>query len=129
MPAWAMITPCSAGIGNWTPGKRSPVLALLAQTIISLALLFLFSTWQGHHWINDLLTRFTAQPPELPRPMMDASVVGMMASPEQGPLLAMTTHLAVKPAWGPADAFDKLLSHTAPVFWGFFLLTASLSCG
>ena len=30
-----------------------------------------------------------------------------------------------QPTWDPEGAFNKLLAHTAPVFWAFFLLTGT----
>jgi APA family basic amino acid/polyamine antiporter len=78
-----------AWLGHWRPGRGTPIMALLLQAAITLALLAALGTPQGHAAINSLLSQ-----------------VGIDAGD-----------------WQPRGAFDALVSHTAPVFWLFFLLT------
>ena len=94
-------------LGHWQPGRGAPILALLAQAVITLGWVLLFGTEQGHQaitdsidWLNTTLTSFAA--------MIDE-------------------HWAIRieytARWRPYDAFDKLVSHSAPAFWLFFLLS------
>ncbi len=76
-------------LGHWKPGRGAPILALIAQALITLGMLSTFGTEEGHDFINQNLTR-----------------------------------VGIKPAaWNADTTFETLVSHTAPVFWTFFLLT------
>ena len=77
-------------LGHWQPGRRAPVLALIAQAVITLGMIFTLCTKTGHETINDILNG-----------------VGIRYQSE----------------WKPDDAFEILVSHSAPIFWVFFLLT------
>jgi amino acid transporter len=44
-----------AWLGGWRPGQGAPILSLLVQAVITLALAYGFGTTQGQQWINDLL--------------------------------------------------------------------------
>jgi amino acid transporter len=93
--------------GHWTPGRGAPILALLILAVITLAFVLLFGTAQGHAAINQFLDALNS-------------------------FLTSVAHffdedLAVKidysATWKPRDAFGELVSHSAPAFWLFFLLT------
>jgi amino acid transporter len=93
-------------LGHWTPGRGAPILALLAQAIITLGLVLLFGTEKGHQmvsdsiaWINSTLTSVASKVNE-----------------------AWEVRIDYTTEWRPYDAFDKLVSHSAPAFWLFFLL-------
>jgi amino acid transporter len=77
-------------LGHWQPGRRPPILSLLAQCIITVGILFALTTDTGHQAINRLLASLGIQ------------------------------H---ETTWDPNSGFDTLVSHTAPVFWVFFLAT------
>jgi amino acid transporter len=77
-------------LGHWQPGRRPPILSLLAQGIITVAVLFALTSQAGHNAINRLLT---------------------------------TIGVTYESTWNPDSGFETLVSHTAPVFWLFFLLT------
>lgn len=77
-------------LGHWQPGRSAPVLALIAQALITLSMILTLCTKTGHDAVNSLLNS-----------------VGIEHSSE----------------WKPDAAFDVLVSHSAPVFWVFFLLT------
>lgn len=94
-------------LGHWQPGRGVPILALLFQAIITLGLVLLFGTEKGHHaitdfigWLNSTLTTYAAKINE-----------------DWGINIDYTAE------WQPRDAFEKLVSHSAPAFWLFFLLT------
>jgi basic amino acid/polyamine antiporter, APA family len=77
-------------LGHWKPGRGAPILALLAQALITLGMLFTFGTKEGHDAIDQILGHIGLQP---------------------------------EGQWNPDSAFETLVSHTAPVFWIFFLMT------
>jgi amino acid transporter len=94
-------------LGYWQPGKGSPVLAVLLQAIITLALVLLFGTEQGHDainrfldWLNQFLTAVASKINE-----------------------AWTVNIEYVREWRPRQAFGELVSHSSPAFWLFFLLT------
>lgn len=79
-----------AWLGRWHPQLGTPLWSLLAQALISLAMIAVVATEKGHDALNRLLT-----------------VLGL------SPIL-----------FGEFRSdFEKLVSGSAPVFWGFFLLT------
>jgi amino acid transporter len=77
-------------LGHWQPGRRPPILSLLAQGIITVAILYILTSQGGHNAINQLLT---------------------------------SIGIEHESTWKPDSGFEILVSHTAPVFWTFFLLT------
>lgn len=77
-------------LGHWQPGRRPPILSLLAQGIITVGVLYALTTKAGNEAINRLLT---------------------------------SLNIGHESNWDPERGFDTLVSHTAPVFWTFFLLT------
>ncbi len=94
-------------LGHWAPGRGAPILALLFQAIITLVYVLLFGTEKGHTAINDFLdglNRFLT------------SVVNFFHEDYQ-------VHVDYATTWKPRDAFGELVSHSAPAFWLFFLLT------
>lgn len=78
-------------LGHWKPGRGAPVLAMLVQAILTLIMIAILGTRDGHELVNQGL-----------------DLIGL--SPENR-------------NWAPYEAFDSIVSHTAPVFWTFFLLT------
>jgi APA family basic amino acid/polyamine antiporter len=49
-------------LGHWKPGKRAPVLALLAQAALTLGMIFALGTEKGHELINQLLETIGRRP-------------------------------------------------------------------
>lgn len=94
-------------LGGWRPGRGAPILALLLQALITIGLAVLFGTAQGHAAINGFLDELNAHA---------SSVVQMIDAD-------LYVNIAYKPDWVPSDAFGELVSHSAPAFWLFFLLT------
>jgi len=82
--------PLFGWLGHWRPGHGAPILALFAQALITVGMLFALGTERGHNFINDLLGYI---------------------------------HIEPEGAWNAGSAFETLVSHTAPVFWFFFLMT------
>jgi basic amino acid/polyamine antiporter, APA family len=94
-------------LGHWRPGRGAPILALIVQALITLGLVLLFGTQQGHDSINRFLDG------------LNSTLSGLVQ--------AVTSDYEVRieyvRAWSPVAAFDQLISHSAPAFWLFFLLT------
>ena len=93
-------------LGHWQPGRGAPILALLVQAVITLALVLLFGTRQGHASINDSLDWLNATLTSLVEKFDDQWMVNIEYTRN----------------WEPRDAFGNLVSHSAPAFWLFFLL-------
>lgn len=94
-------------LGHWTPGRGAPILALLVQASITICMVLLFGTEQGHDAINVFLDRF------------NSSLTSLAQSFDEGWIVRVD----YKPEWRPREAFGELVSHSAPAFWLFFLLT------
>ena len=88
--------PLFGWLGHWKPGRGAPILALIVQAIIALAMISTLCTKAGHEAINELL---------------------------DNPFFKDRGILVTTTEWKPDDAFEILVSHSAPVFWVFFLLT------
>ncbi len=101
-------------LGHWRPGAGAPILALIAQAIITLGMFITFGTEPGHNFVNQTL-----------QAVQDG--IGSGAQKVQGEDFAKdvvsTIGIDVSAPWNPRGAFETLISHTAPVFWIFFLLT------
>jgi amino acid transporter len=98
--------PLFGWLGFWRPGHGAPILALLAQAIITIAMIVAVATPTGHQgiddaiaWLNQALTRIGLQ--------------------EQ---LAIQSNQGDQ-IWNADKAFNALVTYTAPVFWVFFLST------
>jgi APA family basic amino acid/polyamine antiporter len=76
-------------LGDWSPTRATPLVALVTQCAISLALVVGVGTAWGQQAIDALLTQFDRSP--VP--------------------------------WSNYGGFETLVVATAPLFWGFFLLT------
>jgi basic amino acid/polyamine antiporter, APA family len=94
-------------LGHWKPGKGSPILAVLLQALITLGLVLLFGTRQGHEAINQFLDWLNA---------VLTTVVGKFD--EQ-----WVVNIEYTKEWQPRQAFAELVTHSSPAFWLFFLLT------
>src|SRR5262245_59020808 len=94
-------------LGYWKPGKGAPIVALLLQAIITLGLVLLFGTQKGHDLINTWLEGLNS----------------FLTSIAQIFNADMVVHIDYPREWRPRDAFGELVSHSAPAFWFFFLLT------
>lgn len=101
-------------LGHWRPGAGAPILALIAQAIITLGMVLTFGTEPGHNFVNQTLEG-----------MRDGIVAGAQAvgGNEFGNIIQKAINIDVSAAWEPGTAFRTLIDHTAPVFWIFFLLT------
>jgi amino acid transporter len=93
-------------LGHWRPGKSAPVLSLLLQSAITIGLIFLFGTIQGHEAVNQTLES------------VRDSVNEVMAKINPD----FSIRISFDRAWKPKSAFETLVSHSAPAFWIFFLL-------
>jgi APA family basic amino acid/polyamine antiporter len=94
-------------LGHWRPGKGAPILALLVQALITLGLVLLFGTQQGHDSINRFLDG------------LNSTLSGLV----QNVNADYEVHIEYARTWSARDAFGELVSHSAPAFWLFFLLT------
>jgi amino acid transporter len=94
-------------LGHWAPGKGAPMLALLLLAIITLAFVLLFGTEKGHAAINQFLDGLNSFLTSIARFFHEDFVV----------------RIEYSATWKPRDAFGELVSHSAPAFWLFFLLT------
>jgi len=83
-------------LGRWKPGGRPPVPALLLQSTITIAMLVALTTQQGHDSINSVLMQLSDYLP---------------------------FQMEVSTEWKADKGFETLVSHSAPAFWLFFLLT------
>ena len=92
--------PLFGWLGHWRPGRGAPILALLVQALITVGMLLALGTEQGHEHVNELL-RHAGRIGEY---------FGFDGIEPQG-------------SWSAGSAFETLVSHTAPVFWFFFLMT------
>lgn len=94
-------------LGHWRPGRGTPFLALFLQALIVVGLAFLFGTAQGHNAINRSLDEVNSTLTPIAQLVREDLVVNIEYTRE----------------WKPGDAFGALVSHSAPAFWFFFLLT------
>jgi APA family basic amino acid/polyamine antiporter len=94
-------------LGYWRPGAGAPILALIVQALITIGFAVLFGTEQGHQAINRFLDSFNETGTALIQKITEGWVVKIEYSPD----------------WSERDAFEKLVTHSSPAFWLFFLLT------
>lgn len=94
-------------LGHWQPGRGAPILALLAQAAITIGWILLFATVQGHQAITDSIS------------WLNSTLTSVATKLNE----TWEIQIAYTAEWRPYDAFDKLVSHSAPAFWLFFLLT------
>ncbi|MCI0379755.1 MAG: amino acid permease [Gemmataceae bacterium] len=83
-------------LGGWRPGAGTPIVALIIQALITLGFVYLFGSNQGHEASNQFLDWLNQ---------------------------SLSIHIDYRRDWAPRDAFNALVSHSAPAFWLFFLLT------
>jgi amino acid transporter len=94
-------------LGHWAPGRGAPILALLVLAVVTLTFVLLFGTEQGHAAINRFLDQLNTFLTSGARMLHEDYVV----------------RIEYSDTWKPRDAFGELVSHSAPAFWLFFLLT------
>ncbi|MGL4552493.1 MAG: APC family permease, partial [Gemmataceae bacterium] len=119
-------------MGGWSVGKGAPVPALVTQGVLALALVFLVGTKPGRDGINAVLD-LTATTVE-DKKAKDAAGQDVVLKANGGHFLkpmewedswkaALDTGAGEKATDLAKGGFDTLLTCTAPIFWGFFLLT------
>ncbi len=92
-------------LGHWQPGK-SPILSLLLQGLITVGWVYLIGTRHGYEIIRQAI--------------VDAQTWINEQLHNVG--LGLSLNLQLVTDWSPGDAFEALVSHSAPAFWLFFLL-------
>ena len=90
-------------LGHWRPGFGTPILALIVQALITLGMVYIFGTREGQGIINAGIA------------VIDQGLAAVGLVKDIG--------ITAKDNWQPGDAFDALVTYTAPVFWIFFLAT------
>ncbi len=95
--------PLFSWLGFWRPGHGAPILALVVQALITLSMIFAFGTAEGHRVVTEALGHANDA-------IAAAGLSEWVAFDAGGD-------------WSASDAFEKLVSHSAPVFWAFFLAT------
>lgn len=119
-------------MGGWSVGNGAPVPALLTQGVLALALVFLVGTKPGRDTINFLLEQTATTTEE--KKVKDAAGQDIVMKSKSGYFLkpmewedswkaALDTGAGEKATDLAKGGFDTLLTCTAPIFWGFFLLT------
>lgn len=124
--------PLLSWMSGWSRKQGAPVPALITQGVLVVALIFLFGTPQGRDGINWLLDR-TATRTETKKVKDEAGVETEKQVPAGHVLKPMEWDASYlegaplppgeKAARLAKGGFETLLACTAPVFWGFFLLT------
>jgi amino acid transporter len=94
--------PLFGWLGFWRPGHGAPILALIAQALITIGMIVAVATAEGHRVINE--------------------AIGWL---NEGFATLNLQRLTVQtnPDWQAAGAFKALVTYTAPIFWIFFLST------
>jgi amino acid transporter len=95
-------------MSGWDRKNAAPVPALITQGVLALVLVFLVGTTQGQSALNWLLEK---------------TVVFKAMSWENAYLANADIPAGEKATELAKGGFDTLLTCTAPIFWGFFLLT------
>jgi basic amino acid/polyamine antiporter, APA family len=98
-------------MGHWRPGRGAPIMALLVQALLTLFIVAAITTQQGHTAINDALGYVN---------------VGLAKATDAVQVVDENRWIPpidVDSKWRSGDGFEKLVDHTAPVFWLFFLAT------
>jgi APA family basic amino acid/polyamine antiporter len=98
-------------MGYWRPNRGAPIMALLAQCVLTVFIVAVLTTERGHQLINDAIGHINQG--------LDA---GNDLLADLGVNWSLS-HIEVAPQWQAGDGFAKLVDRTAPVFWLFFLLT------
>jgi amino acid transporter len=98
-------------MGYWRPGRGSPIMALLAQCVMTLIFLGAITTKPGHDAVIAGLESINKA--------IDQVNTGVESiTPDRA-----IGKINFETQWNPESAFDILVARTAPVFWFFFLLT------
>jgi basic amino acid/polyamine antiporter, APA family len=90
-------------LGFWRPGHGAPILALIAQSLITVFMILAVATSRGQNLINEAIAGLN----------QGLTAVGLNDQ------LAVQTNAN----WNADGAFNALVTYTAPVFWAFFLAT------
>jgi amino acid transporter len=101
--------PLFGWLGFWRPGHGAPILALIVQALITLAMVVAVGTSEGTRIVNDALSASS----EWVHGVFDTVGLGTYAPPPFAPV----------GDWNPDRAFELLFAHGAPAFWIFFLAT------
>jgi amino acid transporter len=95
--------PLFTWLGHWRPGYGAPILALIAQALITLGMIFVFGTLEGQRVVNE--------------------AIGYVNEGLEAIGLAGRVQIESNMNWSADSAFRALVTYTAPVFWVFFLAT------
>src|SRR5262249_40269030 len=95
--------PLLSWLGFWRPGHGAPILALIVQALITLAMVTAVGTSDGHRIINEALSASS----EWIHGVFDSVALADYAPPAFAPV----------GEWKPDRAFDLLFAHGAPAFW------------
>jgi APA family basic amino acid/polyamine antiporter len=120
-------------MGGWSIAKGSPVPALITQGVLALLLVFLVGTNPGRDAVNALLD-LTATGSEHKQVKDEKTGELKWVTDRTGHFLKpmqWDDPRSSKKEYGPGEeatelakgGFDTLVTCTAPIFWGFFLLT------
>jgi amino acid transporter len=122
-------------MSGWNRKHGAPVPALICQGVLVLALVFLFGTTQGRDGINWLLDRTATRMETVAvkddkgketgetKEVQAGHVLKPMEWDKPGRLYNPNVPENEKASLLAKGGFETLLACTAPVFWGFFLLT------
>jgi amino acid transporter len=95
--------PLFTWLGHWQPGFGAPILALLVQALITLGMIYIFGTSDGQRIINDAIAMLN----------QGLDTVGLQRD----------AGITAPEHWTAGNAFNALVTYTAPIFWVFFLAT------
>lgn len=122
--------PVLAWMGGWSKGRGAPVPALLTQGALALGLIFLVGTNEGRAGINRVLElthlssrRVVKGTPDGPKAVEEKAYLLPPMEWEDAWKANLDLSAGAKATELAKGGFDTLLTCTAPIFWGFFLLT------
>jgi amino acid transporter len=98
-------------MGYWRPNRGAPIMALLAQCVLTVFIVAVLTTERGHHLINDAIGSINQGLDSVNEKLANFDVNWRIS------------HIEAAQQWQAGDGFQKLVDRTAPVFWLFFLLT------
>jgi basic amino acid/polyamine antiporter, APA family len=101
--------PLFSWLGFWRPGHGAPILAVIVQALITLAMVVAVGTSDGTRVVNEALSASS----HWIHGVFETVGLGNYAPPAFAPV----------GDWDPDRAFNLLFAHGAPAFWLFFLAT------
>jgi amino acid transporter len=118
-------------MSGWNRENAAPVPALITQGVLALALVFLVGTKQGREAINWALDKTVYDVAEKKEKGKDGKEVTRQVPVHLLPPMewedswkaGLETGAGEKATDLAKGGFDTLLACTAPIFWGFFMLT------